>query len=186
VRLASFVAAVVVGLALLACGGLATPPEPAPAPAPEVAPAAEPLLPPLPDRGADRPADCLVDLEDLAPLLALRQPAAPKPARFERRLGAVVERAVLADGTIVRLSRYGCVHYGETWELGPLPEGGDPREFAIERIGQLETRDGRPPIVDMLKRAPGVGPDGTFACGDATCAIEREGALVTITYDFPL
>lgn len=183
-RVVTFVLVLV--LVLLGCGGLATPPPPPEAPAPVVEESRERLLPPLPDRGEDRPPDCLLVVEGLSPLFVLHQPEGRRPASFEVKKGAAVERVVLTDGVVVRLQRWGCAHYAETWDIVPLPDGADPRQFAIDTIARIRTREGTPPIVDTLRRATNLGSNGSLPCGDAQCRVSAADGVVTVEYDFPL
>lgn len=170
----------------LACAGLEdlVPAEPGP-PTQDEAPTPAGELPPLQPIEGERDPDCTLDLANLEPMLSPTQGGAKVRAR--KGPHRFVERFTRDDGIAIRLTRGGCEHYGETWEI-VLTEGADPRVFAISALEAVElSEDKTISALDALKEASDLDEHGAFPCGEVSyCTLTVEDGVVRVVYDFSM
>lgn len=119
------------------------------------------------------------------PLLAASQPAGTSPT-VDRGPHGIAEALTLHNGTQIRLTRGGCHHLGETWQLLPAPEG-SPHQAAATILGQLVWRDPAtlPNLLSCLAD-PQAADAEVWDCGDAHASVERRDDLLELSWSFAL
>lgn len=195
-----WVVGVVVGSGLACASGE---PAPAPEPAPVAAPEPEERGgkakrkargdddgdegSPLPKLGPDPGSgpDCLLRVAELEPELSPKQPGASQPARFKRGEGRVVERVRYDDGAELRIVRQGCAHFVSIWEYAPVGKG-DVVAQAREHFAPELRAEGDPVPRMCLAFEGATEHPSSFACGEATGELVREGDVLRFTYNFAM
>lgn len=179
------IAVLVVGVASLACA--AAPPEAEP-PAPAPAPTKTLELPAIEPSDAGRPDDCPLEADGLEQVLEPEQEGAK--VALDRR-GHMVESFTWPDGTPARVTQGGCAHYHYVESFGLAEVPADPYAKVLELSNRLKRIPNDDLTVKgMLENAGKLGEDGSFPCGDATCAVtvdtEGPNPVLSLEYDFPI
>ncbi len=143
---------------------------------------------PLPDVEPDeddREDDCMPEsYEDVDRLLSDEQGDGGE-VEVDAGKNRIVETVVMRNGLMVRVTRGGCTHVGETWELSPAPKG--PVAKVFERVLGFVERENEVSGIDMcLEHIPDPPPKNGWAAGDANCSWSKEGQVLTVTFDLAL
>jgi hypothetical protein len=175
-------------LILLACSTSPPIAEVAPAVSPPAATrAARPApLPPPMERAAQDP-ECMIQ-ETMT--LALEPTQEGVEVAQVNEVGHSSESFTFPDGTPVRYTQGGCVHYGMTLTVGLASKPEDPYAEALKQGARVRFTEDGGDLIEFVARAGTADEQGWVDCGDATCQVRVEeeagGVQLIVSYDFPL
>jgi len=143
---------------------------------------------PLPDVEPDeddREDDCMPETYEDADRLLSDDQSDGGEVEVDASKNRIVETVVMRNGLMVRVTRGGCAHAGETWEISPAPKG--PVAKVFKRVLGFLERENEESGIDMcLEHIPDPPPKNGWAAGDANCSWSKEGEVLTVTYDFAI
>lgn len=158
-------------------------------PAPEVdedddAPVAKRPLPAVTADEEERGADCMPESYETADhMLAETQSGGASPT-VDAGPNRIVETVVMKNGMEVRVTRGGCTHAGESWQVSPAPKGAWVAA-AKKVLSHVDTAED-PSVLKCLHDAPDPPPKSGWASGEAHCTIAMDDGMLVFTYDFAL